>query len=192
MKHYQVVAREVGGMIRGGALRPEDELLSVRALCTTRRVSPSTVLRAYEILESEGLIEARSRSGYYVSERRKPAPEPRTSMPKSRSTRIAVSDLVFDTLEASRDRKVVPLGSAFPSPTLFPWAKLARYLGSSARHVDPWSTVESLPPGSIELRRQIARRYLRLGMTVGIEEIIVTSGALEALNLALQTGPPHR
>ena len=104
MKLYQVVAQELGGMIRGGTLRSGDQLPSVRALCNTRRVSPSTVLRAYEVLESESLIEARSRSGYYVSERRVPAPEPRTSMPKSSSTRIAVSDLVFDTLEASRDR----------------------------------------------------------------------------------------
>ena len=98
-----------------------------------------------------------------------------------------VSDLVFDILDASRNRDVVPLGSAFPGPTLFPWATLARYLGSSARRMDPWSTVESITPGSIELRRQIALRYLRLGMTIDVEEIVVTSGALEALNLALQT-----
>jgi DNA-binding transcriptional MocR family regulator len=187
MKLYQTVARELGGMIRGGTLRPGDQLPSVRSLCHTRRVSPSTVLRAYEILEFDRLIEARARSGYYVTEQRKPAPGPGASTPKSSSTRVAVSDLVFDTLDAVRDRDVVPLGSAFPSPLLFPWAKLARFLGSSARHMDPWSTVDSLPPGSIELRRQIARRYLRLGMTVGIEQIIVTSGALEALNLALQT-----
>jgi DNA-binding transcriptional MocR family regulator len=81
---------------------------------------------------------------------------------------------------------VVPLGSAFPSPMQFPWPKLARCLGSSARHLDPWSTVESLPPGSVDLRRQIAKRYLSLGMSVGIDQIIVTAGALEALNLALQ------
>ena len=187
MKLYQAVARELAGMIRGGTLRSGEQLPSVRTLCRTRSVSPSTVLRAYEILEADSLIEARQRSGYYVTPQRKAAPEPRTSTPKSSSTRLLVSDLVFDTLEASRDRTVVPLGSAFPSPALFPWTKLARYLGSSARHMDPWSTVESLTPGSIDLRRQIAHRYLRLGMTVGIEQIIVTSGALEALNLALQT-----
>jgi DNA-binding transcriptional MocR family regulator len=38
----------------------------------------------------------------------------------------------------------------------------------------------------VELRQQIAKRYLRLGMTVGIEQIVVTAGALEALSLALQ------
>jgi DNA-binding transcriptional MocR family regulator len=53
--------------------------------------------------------------------------------------------------------------------------------------MDPWSTSASLPPGNKELRQQIARRYLRLGMSIEIEEIIVTAGALEALNLALQT-----
>jgi DNA-binding transcriptional MocR family regulator len=186
MKLYQAVAQEIGGMIRGGTLRPGDPLPSVRELCHTRSVSPSTVLRAYELLELERLIEARPRSGFYVSEHGESAPQPDISRPKSRSTRVNVSDLVFDTLEASRDRGVVPLGSAFPGPTLFPWMKLARYLGSSARHMDPWNTVESLPPGSTELRREIARRYLRLGMAIGIEQIVVTAGALEALNLSLQ------
>jgi DNA-binding transcriptional MocR family regulator len=186
MKLYQVVAAEIGAMIKGGSLRPGDALPSVRSLREKRSVSASTVLRAYESLEIEQLIEARPRSGYYVSEYAAAAPEPDISRPKTRSTRLNVSDLVFETLEASTDRKVVPLGSAFPSPTLFPWNQLARYLGSSARHMDPWSTVESLPPGSRELRREIARRYLRLGMTVGIEQIIITAGALEALNLSLQ------
>ncbi len=187
MKIYRAVAQELGGMIRGGTLRPGDKLPSVRELSQTRGVSPTSVLHAYDTLVCEGLIDSRPRSGYYVSVRRPPAEAPRASAPKSASTRLLVSDLVFDILEASRDREVVPLGSAFPSPNLFPWAKLARSLGSSARRMNPWSTVESLPPGSMELRRQIAQRYLRLGMTIGVEQIIITSGALEALNLALQT-----
>jgi DNA-binding transcriptional MocR family regulator len=187
MKLYRAVAEELAGMIRSGSLRPGDRIPSVRSLCGSRRVSPATVLRAYDSLESEGLIESKARSGYYVSRGTRQDPAPRTSRPKSGSTKIAVSDLVFETLEASRDREVVPLGSAFPGPAQFPWMKLARYLGSSARHLDPWNTVESLPPGSIDLRRQIARRYLRLGMSIGVEQIIITAGALEALNLALQT-----
>ena len=90
-------------------------------------------------------------------------------------------------LNASRSRELVPLGSAFPNPSQFPWAKLARFLGSSARRLDPWSTVASLPPGSLDLRRQIARRHLRLGTSVDVDEIRVTSAALEALNPSLQT-----
>jgi DNA-binding transcriptional MocR family regulator len=187
MTLYRTVAQDLADMIRGGSLGPGDRLPSVRSLCRARGVSPSTVLHAYESLEAQGLIESRPRSGYYVSTMRALVPAPGASKPKSRSTRVSVSDLVFDTLEASRDRGVIPLGSAFPGPTLFPWTKLARYLGGSARRMDPWNTVESLPPGSSDLRRQIARRYLRLGMNIGIEQIVITAGALEALNLALQT-----
>jgi DNA-binding transcriptional MocR family regulator len=173
-------------MINGGSLSAGDQLPSVRALSQSRKVSTATVLKAYEALEANGLIEARPRSGYYVRELQTRPMLPRTSRPRTSSTRLAVSDLVFETLEASRNREVVPLCSAFPSPMQFPWPKLARCLGSSARHLDPWSTVESLPPGSVELRRQIAKRYLGLGMSIGIDQIIVTAGALEALNLALQ------
>jgi DNA-binding transcriptional MocR family regulator len=186
VKLYLAVAQELSDMVRGGSLAAGDQLPSVRALCQSRKISPATVLKAYEALEADGLIESRARSGYYVREHpRQPQPPP-ISRPKVSSTRLAVSDLVFQTLEASRNREVVPLGSAFPGPAQFPWPKLARYLGSSARHLDPWHTVESLPPGNVELRQQIAKRYLRLGMSVGIEQIVVTAGALEALNLALQ------
>lgn len=145
-------------------------------------------MRAYEVLESQDLIEAKPRSGYYVSDRwRQEIPEPKRSCPPSRSTSVEVSELVFEILESTRDRNIVPLGSAFPSPTLFPWAKLARFLGSSARHMDPWETVQSLPPGSEELRRQISRRYLLSGASVNASEVVITAGALEALNLALAT-----
>jgi DNA-binding transcriptional MocR family regulator len=186
VKLYTTVTQEIGGMIRDGSLAAGDQLPSVRALSLSRKVSPATVLKAYEALEAGGLVEARPRSGYYVREvKARPLPPP-TSRPRRSSTRLAVSDLVFETLEASRNREVIPLGSAFPSPVQFPWPKLARYLGSSARHLDPWATVESLPPGSLDLRRQIAKRYLALGISVGIDQIIVTAGALEALNLALQ------
>jgi DNA-binding transcriptional MocR family regulator len=185
MTRYRTLAAEIAGLIEHGTLRAGDRIPSVRALCREHQISPATALRAYQVLEARELIEARPRSGYFVSARRQLA-VPRRSQVVARRTRIEVSDLVFEILEAARDRDVIPLGSAFPSPMLFPWRKLARHLGSSARNLDPWSTVASLPPGNEELRRQIARRYLLFGARVPVEEIIITSGALEALNLSLQ------
>jgi DNA-binding transcriptional MocR family regulator len=185
---YRQLAEELAGLITHGTLRVGDRVPSVRKLCREHGVSPATAMRAYEVLESRDLIESRPRSGYYVRAKQpQRAAEPRRSRPRAGRTRVEVNDLVFEILEAARDRDVIPLGSAFPSPTLFPWAKLARTLGSSAREMDPWSTVESLPPGNEELRRQIARRYLRFGTRVAADEIIITSGALEGLTLGLQT-----
>ena len=187
MKLYEELAGHLSGLIQDGTLRSGERVPSVREVVRERRVSPATAMRAYQLLESRGLIETRPRSGYYVSEsRERRIAEPRKARSAPRTTRVEVSELVFQILDAARDRDVIPLGSAFPSPTLFPWPKLARALGSAARHMDPWSTVESLPPGSVELRRQIARRYIKFGTNVSAEEVVITGGALEALNLSLQ------
>src|ERR1700730_600492 len=186
MKLYQQLADNLTVLIRQGALKPGDRVPSVRETSRERGMSPATVIHAYELLEGQGFIETRPRSGYYVGNQwSTPAPQPRTSRPSPHTTMLDVSELVFEVLESLRNRSVVPMGSAFPSPTLFPLPKLASLLGTSARQMDPWSTVEDLPGGSAELRRQISRRYLRAGATVSPDEII--GGTLEALNLALQS-----
>ncbi len=187
MKLYKQLADDLTVLIRQGTLKPGDRVPSVRETSRERGMSPATVIHAYELLEGQGLIETRPRSGYYVgTQAATPAPQPRISRPSPRSTLLDVSELVFEVLESLRNRSVVPMGSAFPSPKLFPLRKLASALCTSARQMDPWSTVEDLPGGSAELRRQISRRYLRAGATVSPDEIIITGGALEALNLSLQ------
>lgn len=187
MKLYKQLADDLTVLIRQGAFKPGDRVPSVRETSRERGLSPATVIHAYELLEGQGFIETRPRSGYYVGNQwSTPAQQPRMSRPSPHSTLLDVSELVFEVLESLRNRNVVPMGSAFPSPTLFPLPKLASFLSTSARQMDPWSTVEDLPGGSAELRRQISRRYLRAGATVSPEEIVVTGGALEALNLALQ------
>jgi DNA-binding transcriptional MocR family regulator len=45
--------------------------------------------------------------------------------------------------------------------------------------------VVDLPPGNENLRRQIGMRYMRVGISQPTDDIIVTNGALEALNLCL-------
>jgi DNA-binding transcriptional MocR family regulator len=188
MKLYQKLAQQLEVPLRDGTLAVGERLPSIRELCAQRHVSPATAMRAYQHLEAQGLIEARPRSGFFLA--RPPAasipPLPARARPRVRNTQVDVSDLVFEILESVRDRSVVPLGSAFPAPTLFPWPRLARHLGRSARQMDPWSSVESLAAGHPELRRQIAQRYLRHGVSVSAEQIVITAGALEALTLALQ------
>jgi DNA-binding transcriptional MocR family regulator len=189
LKLYEALAQEIEDMVRRQVLRPGERLPSVRQQHARRGVSPATVFQAYYLLEARGVIEPRPRSGYYVTPQRAPladAPEPEASRPDGASTTVDVSSLVFDVLDAARSRAVVPFGSAFPSPLLFPLPKLARALASSMRRLDPWSTVADLSPGNAELRRQIALRYQLDGVQVSAEDIVITNGALEALNLCLQ------
>ncbi|WP_067651632.1 PLP-dependent aminotransferase family protein [Dokdonella koreensis] len=187
MKRYEALAEAIAESIRSGVLRPGDRMPSVRQASISREVSPSTVFQAYYLLEARGLIRARDRSGYYVTAGSQALlPEAQqASLPEPESAPVAVSERVFEVLESTAERDVVPLGSAFPSPHLFPLQRLARVMAATVPRLDPWSSVDDLGPGNARLRRQIALRYLTDGLHVRTEDIVVTNGALEALNLCL-------
>ncbi len=182
-----MLAREIEHQIATGVLRPGDRLPSVRQTRAGRGLSPSTVFQAYYLLESRGLVRAVPRSGYFVAARADGVllAEPRTTEPDSGARTVAVNDLVCEILGSARARDIVPFGSAFPDPNLFPLDRLRRALVSSTRRLEPWNMVEDLPPGNLRLRREIAKRYLRQGLPIATEEIVLTHGAMEALNLCL-------
>lgn len=184
---FERLAQELQQQIVAGVLRAGDRLPSVRQSCASRGLSPSTVFQAYYLLESRGLVRAAPRSGYFVTARADGVllAEPQTSEPQSGSQPVEVNDLIYMCLGAARARDIVPFGSAFPSPVLFPLDRLRRALVSGTRRLEPWSMVEDLPPGNLRLKREIAKRYLLQGMAVATDEIVLTHGAMEALNLCL-------
>ncbi len=187
MKLYESLAAELAESIRMGVLRPGDRLPSIRQMTTSRGVSASTVFQAYYMLEAQGLIRARQRSGYFVVHgARRLAPEADSpSQPQEEAVSVNISERVFNVLESAAARSLVPLGSAFPSPLFFPMARLGRALAESVQKLDPWSTVDDLTQGNAGLRRQIALRYLADGLPIHPDDIVITNGALEALNLCL-------
>lgn len=187
MKRYEQYADEIAELIRTQVLRCGDRLPSVRQASSSRKISPSTVFEAYYLLEARGLIQARPRSGYYVNALRSAgANEPATAQPAAQSSHVEISELVFQVLGSTRQADVVPLGSAFPSPQLFPLEKLARSLSPAMRGLNPQRIVEELTEGSERLRRQIGLRYVVEGTGIDAGEIVITNGAMEALNLCLQ------
>lgn len=187
MRLYERLADSLEALIRDGTLRPGARLPSIRQLCQERAASPATVVRAFELLEARGLVESRARSGFFVAATKVATKSAAAPVPvRRRPERLDVSDRVFQILESTRARETLPLGSAFPSPDLFPLRQLGQHLAHVGRRSNPWTSVEDLPPGNQTLRRQIAQRYRLAGAAVDPEEIVITAGALEALNLALQ------
>ncbi len=187
MARYQDIALELVEAVRNSVYRPGERFPSVRESSRAYGVAVGTILRVYEALETQGLIQARPRSGYFVCATARAAyAEPEPSEPPAGRAPVDISHLVFQLLDETRVRDLVPFGSAFPGPELFPFQALMRAAAGAARRLDPWSSVQDLPPGNAELRRWIARRYRLGGCAVGPEDVIITNGALEAMNLCLQ------
>ncbi len=188
MKRYEKFADQIAELIRSGMLAPGEKVPSVRHASRTYGVSPSTVFQAYYLLEDRGLIQARARSGYFVRElARHSLAEPETSIQPTQTTEVDVSELVFSVLGSLKDPHTVPFGSAFPSPQLFPLPRLARSMAHALRDMPAHAVIADMTSGNPDLRRQIALRYMVAGVRLPLDELVITNGALEALNLCLQT-----
>jgi DNA-binding transcriptional MocR family regulator len=182
---YEDLARRFAKAIEAGVLRPGDRLPSVRALRVQERLSTATVMQALARLELLGLVEARPRSGTFArGHPRLPAPAP--SRPVSRPRPVTVTPLVARVVAAGRDARLVPLGFVAPAPALVPARALARAMAAVMREDADASLRYELPPGFAPLRREIARRALTWGVSVDPEDVIVTTGASEAIFLALR------
>lgn len=186
LPRYQQLAQTLRRQIDAHVWLPGEKLPSLRESCKQSGLSLMTVLQAYQWLESQGTLISRPQSGYYVAPKH-PAHISLDARPTLHATeQIDVNDAIFDILKAGQDPDIVPFGSAFPDPTLFPQPKLARSLASAVRRMSPHSAIANLPPGNEELRRNIAQRYVQQGIEVTPDEIVITSGAMESLGLSLQ------
>jgi DNA-binding transcriptional MocR family regulator len=131
-----------------------------------------------------GLVESRPRSGYFVRARRT-LPVPLPSRPAAHPRPVTAAALIQSVLAANRDERLVPLGIAAPPPALLPEAALARAASAASARRAQSGLAYEFPPGNAALRRAIARRALSWGYAASADDVVVTSGASEAVNLAL-------
>jgi DNA-binding transcriptional MocR family regulator len=194
---YDQVADHVAGLIARGTLRPGQRIPSVRRLSGQLAVSISTVLEAYRRLEDRRLVEARPQSGYYVRPPHLRRPRPDAAPPEPGILRLPLepapvecADLVLRFAHASR-RDVVPLGTATPAPEYLPAEALSRLLARAVRRNPVEASAYDFPPGCLRLRQEVARRLVEAGCACGADDLVVTSGATEAVMLCLQAVTRH-
>ncbi len=184
---YAELANSLQALVEQGTLRPGHRVPSVRRMSLQRGVSIATVLQAYTVLENRGYLEARPQSGYYVRPRAPfLGPEPRMAKPMAKPSYVGVNDLTAEIVERSSNSDFMPFGAACPHHSLFPNKKLARLLGSVARRDPSLISQHAMNWGYEPLTREISRRYLQGGVPLAHDELVVTIGCSEALNLCLR------
>lgn len=185
---YERVAGDISLMIRQGTFRPGERIPSVRELSRNRKISITTVMEAYRLLEDQGIIEGRPQSGYYVlSSSSSRLAEPSMSNPSKRPTKVSINELVMMVMSDARRPDLVQLGAAIPNPDLLPVEKINRTMSSILRRHPVQSISYACAPGIKALQVQITRRALTAGCTLNPDDVIITAGCQEAVMLALRS-----
>ena len=185
MYKSEQLAHSIRQLIESGTLNAHEKLPSLRDQVQRSGFSLMTVMNAYQELESQGLIYSKEKSGYFVAEQIALKPLEQYSV-VSLNSKIEINSLVFKYLKSIQHESVVPFGSSFPDSQLLAAPKLIQIMGQLARQRQSYDQTASLPPGNLALRKLIAQRYCMQGIQTDPDDIVITSGGLDALNLSLQ------
>ncbi len=184
---YLQVADGIEKMIAGEVLRIGDKLPSVRVLSEEYGISMGTAFQAYYHLEGKGLIEARPKSGYYVrfTHRRFPA-VPQMIQHDPVTTGATVQDMISLILTRMTAADITNFALAAPAIELLPAAKLNKSVVHALRHGKDHCIGYENTQGNPELRKQIAKLAFNWGGRITPDEVVITSGCMEAIALSLR------
>ena len=184
---YLQVAEGLEKMIAEEVLRIGDKLPSVRMLSEDYGISMGTAFQAYYHLEGRGLIESRPKSGYYVRFNYRRFPDlPGMVEPEQLTHDVSVKVMIDSIYTDIAAKDVLNLALAVPDASLLPSAKLNKSVVYALRNTKDHCVNYEHTQGNIELRQQIAKLAFNWGGKVKPDEVIVTSGCLEAVMMCLK------
>lgn len=186
---YQQLAAELEEKINSGQYKAGERMPSLRDLHNRTGLSITTVAQAYGELESRGMVEPREKSGYFV----RPLVRHLLPLPQSeqhavaRPRKVTVNSLAESILSAIHDREMLPFGAALPDCSLLPVRQLSASARTVAGHYFAHGGLQYGPADGVDvLKRQIAARSIGFNAGLAAEDIVVTNGCLDAIQLCLR------
>ncbi len=193
---YRQIYESIRNSILKGEFPPKTRLPSTRDLALRLGVSRLTVVNSYEQLFAEGYLEGKAGSGTFVA---KELPETMlhtkndgrkllSESPKTEDLRLSSFGKKLDSSKAIRERSqasFVPFQNGLTAVDEFPfeiWAKITnRILRNPRKNLFGYGDPQGFEP----LREAIANHLNSArGVICTAEQVIITSGAQQALDLA--------
>ncbi|HEY1277616.1 MAG TPA: PLP-dependent aminotransferase family protein [Thermoleophilaceae bacterium] len=173
--------------IESGELEPGEKLPPTRELAAEVGVNHLTAARVYRKLAELGYVTASVGRGTFV---RALAPAAGAeggddwqlyALPAREVT--YPEQVLSDGFTFTGEPDIISLAAAWPAPSTYPTAELAA-ITASVFTDEGGEALSYLPAeGLYELREQIALRGRGVGFAAEADEIVVTSGAMQAINL---------
>lgn len=188
---YRRLAAHYQEAIETGTLGLGERFPSMRALMRRHEVSLSTAVQLCRQLEADGWLEAHPRSGNFIRRpSRKTVPlvaEPLPDQALDAAQYVGINARVSEFIARGRQAQVrVNFSSARSSPALYPGEALKNAATRALRRYPELLVTPASNNGNPALRGVLAKRAMSSGMLLTPEDIIVTQGCIEALNLALR------
>jgi GntR family transcriptional regulator/MocR family aminotransferase len=189
---YQQIERFLRDQIRAGLLTPDARLPATRTLASSLGVSRVTVANAYDDLEAEGLLLARTGSGTFVASGfadsgQAPHEAAAHDWPLWQQELLTSTWLPamreLDRLSATAGPGAIHLSAGMGASDLYPVDDFRRAIQSVLRRDSSEAVSYGDSIGYPPLRTTIARILSGQGIPTSPSEVLITSGSQQALAL---------
>ncbi len=174
------IVQAVRSQVDDAILRPGMRLPPIRKLAQVQQVSRFTVVEAYDRLVALGYLQSRRGSGFYVAPQR--APATRTPRPAMTDRAVDVAWLMRQALDDSPD--MLKASAGWLPPQWLDQEGLRRHLRALGRRADARVASYGTALGYLPLRQQLQVRLAEFGIGAPPEQIMLTNGATQALDIA--------
>jgi len=176
------LADSISRQIQDGAFKAGEKLPSLRELAQLHGYAKNTVVAAFELLVTRGLIEPKRGSGYFVRQLQKSATNDEEAGSLGRAMDIVW--LMREQLKTEPDALAV--GDGFPPVEWLSDARLDKYhqkvvrtgLGALFRYGSRF--------GYMPLRQHLVRKMADLSVAAEPRQIVLTHGANEAMDIVIR------
>ncbi|HMG10366.1 MAG TPA: PLP-dependent aminotransferase family protein, partial [Mucilaginibacter sp.] len=183
---YEEVAIKVTGVIKNLGLSAGQRVPSVRQISKELQVSLATVFQAYHLLEARGLIVSRPRSGYFVNAAAK---NTLTQKPAGKyiplPSQVTLNHMIGNMLKNVREFGAVNFSIVAPVNEMLPISRISKAVRDTLKDTTSNSFQYPLIEGHPRLVKQIVRQTFDWETSLATDDVLVTNGCIEAINLCL-------
>ncbi|WP_027858619.1 MocR-like pyridoxine biosynthesis transcription factor PdxR [Marinobacterium jannaschii] len=171
---FEQICESIRRQAHSGRLKPGITVPATRTLAGELSVSRSTVVTAYEQLVAEGYLQGRRGAGYTLC--------------AIGSVELPASKITAVPMESVPQLELKPLAPSEPDMRLFPYRQWAKAVARVCRTEPEAMLLCDETFGNLALRQAIAEHVREWrDIEASAEQIIVTAGASDALNICLRT-----
>lgn len=190
---YEQIRRHIRDRIAQGDWPPGFKLPSQRALAEHWTINRSTVIEALEELKAEGLLESRPGSGVRVANNTWALYAGGVGTNWNRYIGRGLHTPNQPTVQAINRYEFQPgiirLGTGELTPALYPAEMVRQVLHRTADRIPDLAYLEG--KGLLPLRETLCRRAAAMGIAATPSQVLITTGALQALQLIAMGITPH-